>query len=158
MKVFLSLALALWVGGLAFFMLVVAPVSFRTLGKEEAGRILGFLFPVLDRWGLACGAAACMALYGVFLRRHFEPRSLLLEVPVAMMFLLTLHVAVILHPQIRDIRDRVARPEYEGTARQGRLQFVFRNLHRRSVQIHMGILALGLFSVGVFPYSLCSWH
>lgn len=142
-----AIALALWVGGLALFMGVVAPVSFRRFSKEEASRYLGALFPAVDRWMLVWTVVTCASLYGVFLRQHFAPRSLILELPVAAMAALTTYAGMILHPQIRDLKRKLALPELQGTAHQARLQFAFDRLHRLSVRVHGIILFLGLFAL-----------
>src|SRR5512134_2229173 len=55
------LALSLWVGGIALFTFVVTPVIFRTQARDVAGKIVGALFPLYFRYGLALAAAAMMA-------------------------------------------------------------------------------------------------
>lgn len=142
-----QIALALWVGGLALFMGVVAPVSFRRFSREEAGRYLGVLFPAVDRWTLVWAVVTCASLYGLFLKQHFAPRSLVLELPVAAMAALTYYAGVVLHPQIQDLRRRLTLPELQGTAHQAKLEFAFGNLHRASVRVHAAILFLGLFAL-----------
>ena len=146
-----TISLALWVGGLSLFALVVTPVSFRRLPKEEAGRYVGILFPAVDRWAVIWGTVALGSLLLVFLNRHFAPRSLVMEIPMGVMFLLSLHSAYILHPQIQDLKRRMALPEYQGTAHLDKLRFSFGRLHRRSVQLHGLLLVLGWFSLGVLP-------
>jgi hypothetical protein len=97
----------------------------------------------LDRWGMIWGGAACFFLS--------MSRSLFLELPVAVMFLLTLHAGVVLHPQITDLRRQIADPKYAGTARLMKLQYCFDRLHRRSDQLRGAILLLGWFSLGLMP-------
>ena len=146
-----SIALGLWVGGLSLFLGVVTPVSFRRFGKEEGGQYVSALFPAVDRWGMLWGGVACGALYAVFLNRHFVPLSLMLEIPVAVMYLLTLHAGWVLHPQITDLRRRIADPKYAGTAHLEKLRYNFARLHKRSVQLHGAIIFLGWFSLGLLP-------
>ena len=142
-----AVALALWVGGLALFMGVVAPVSFRRFSREEACRYLAALFPAVDRWMLVWAGVTLASLYGLFLKQHFALRSLVLELPVAAMAALTYYAGVVLHPQIQDLRRRLALPELQGTAHQAKLEFAFGTLHRASVRVHAVILFLGLFSL-----------
>ena len=47
------LALALWVGGMSVFSFLVTPVIFRTQSSENAGKIVGAIFPVYFRFCLA---------------------------------------------------------------------------------------------------------
>jgi hypothetical protein len=56
-------ATALLFGGMAFFSAVVAPVVFRLLPAEMAGRFLRGVFPPYYIWVLATSAAAAVALY-----------------------------------------------------------------------------------------------
>ena len=145
------ISLSLWVGGLSLFVGVVIPTSFRTFKKEEAGRFLEPLFPAVDRWALIWGTVAAGCLSLIFLRRHLEIRSLVIEIPVILMFLLTLHVTLVLHPQIWEVKRKLGLREFQGTAHGQTLQFAFNRLHRASVQLHLAILALGLLSLGLAP-------
>jgi len=55
------LALSLWVGGIALFTFVVTPVIFRTQGRDVAGKIVGAIFPLYFRYGLALAVVALLA-------------------------------------------------------------------------------------------------
>ena len=103
----------------------------------------------LDRWSVFWGGAACFFLYMVFLGRHFLPGSLFLELPVAAMFLLTLHATMVLHPQIAELRRQVAAPQYAGTARLMKLKYCFDRLHLRAVQLRGARLLLGWSSLAL---------
>lgn len=151
MRICAAIALALWVGGLSLFIGVVIPVSFRSFGKPEAGRFLDPLFPAVDRWCLIWAAVTAGALFALFLNRHFALRSLVLEIPVGLMFVLTLYTTLILHPEIHEVKRKLQLPELQGTAHQQSIQFAFNRLHQRSVQLHGLILTLGLFSLGLTP-------
>lgn len=53
---FLELAaISVWIGGIVFFSLAVAPSLFRTLGPHTAGRALRQIFPRYYLIGIACG-------------------------------------------------------------------------------------------------------
>ncbi len=133
-----SIGLGMWVGGLSF-------------GGWRRDADTASAAAALDRWGMIWGSATCFFLYMVFLGRHFETRSLFLEVPVLVMALLTLHAVMVLHPQITDLRRQIADPKYAGTARLVKLQFCFDRLHRRSVQLRGAVLFLGWFMLGLVP-------
>lgn len=109
---------------------------------------------MVDRWSVGWGTVTCIALAGALLNRHFEPASLALELPVGVMLLITLHGAYVLHPQIQDLRRKIALPEYAGTARLEKFEFCFRNLHRNSVRIQMVNLVLGWYCLGILPRTL----
>ncbi len=143
--------LALWVGGLALVAGIIAPAAFKILGKQEAGRLLGMLFPILDRWALVWGAVTVVSVLLLFMNRHFALRSLTLELPVGIMFALTFYVTVVLHPHIQDLKRKLELPEFQGTAHQQTIRFAFDRLHRRSVQLHLAIILLGFLSLGFSP-------
>jgi len=150
-KICASIGLGVWVGGLTLWMGVVTPTVFRSLKKEEAGRFLGVLFPAVDRWASVWGLVSAGFLFLLFYGRHFEPRSLVLELPVLVMLILTLYCTFILHPQVRDLKGKLGREEFQGTAHLETVRFAFSNLHKRSVQLHLLILILGWFSLGLVP-------
>jgi hypothetical protein len=56
-------ATTLLFGGMAFFAALVAPVVFRALPPEPAGRFLRTLFPRYYVWVAATAAAAAVALF-----------------------------------------------------------------------------------------------
>ena len=146
-----SVGLALWVGGLCLFMAVVIPTAFRSFGKEEAGRFLEVLFPAVDRWCLVWGVVAVGALALLFLKRHFALRSLALEIPVGLMFVLTLYIGLVLHPEIHELKRKINLPEFQSSVHQQTMKFAFDRLHRVSVRLHGAILTLGLLSLGLTP-------
>jgi hypothetical protein len=56
-------ATALLFGGMAFFAALVAPMIFRTLPAETAGRFVRAVFPPYYLWVLATSAAAAVSLF-----------------------------------------------------------------------------------------------
>ncbi|MGK7860849.1 DUF4149 domain-containing protein [Falsiroseomonas sp. E2-1-a4] len=54
---------ALLFGGMAFFAALIAPIVFRVLPGEMAGRFIRSVFPPYYLWVLATSAAACVALF-----------------------------------------------------------------------------------------------
>ena len=120
-------------------MAVVAP---RTDGK---------LFPAVDQWTFVWSGVAAASLLGVYAGRHFQPRSLVLEVPVGAMTLLTWYLVLILHPQMRDARQQLQQPEFQGTVHREKFQFAFNRLHRASARVHAVVLFLGWLVLGLAP-------
>ncbi len=57
------LAVALLLGGMAFFAAVIAPVVFRVLPAEPAGRFIRAVFPVYYLWVAGTAAAGAVALF-----------------------------------------------------------------------------------------------
>ncbi len=56
-------AVALLLGGMAFFAAVLAPLVFRVLPAEPAGRLIRAVFPRYYLWVLGSSAAAALALF-----------------------------------------------------------------------------------------------
>lgn len=127
MKTCFLLFLALWVGGLTFFVGV---------GRAPVGR-----------WSSVWALAASGTLLLLFRGRHFEPRSLVLELPVALASLLTLYSACILQPEIWEARARMRQPEFQGTTHLEKLRFSFNRLHDFSMRLYGVILFLGWFAL-----------
>ncbi len=150
-KILTLIGLALWVGALALFIVVVAPITFRSFPKEDAARFMGMLFPAVDRWSLIWGGVTCGSMYLVFMGRHLAWRSLALELPSALMLWGVFHCAFVLHPQIRELKRKLALPEFRGTAHKQTIQFAFNNLHKRSGGLYLSILVVGLLLLGLFP-------
>lgn len=146
-----AVALSLWVGGLTLFLAVVTPALFRSLSREEAGRISGLLFPAVERWAAVWSAVSCGALFALYLGRHFQPRSLVMELPVLAMTVLTVYLTWILHPQINEQRELLAKPEFQGTVHAEKFRFAFGRLHRLSVRVHAVILFLGWLVLALIP-------
>ena len=80
------LSLVLWIGGLAFFAFVLAPVAFGKLpSPHEAGLVVGGTLRVLHIVGLACGALF-LALT-LALSRQLARRTVVAEAALAMVML-----------------------------------------------------------------------
>ena len=70
------LAMVAWVGGLAFFAFVVAPVAFHRLASpHEAGLVVGGTLRVLHRIGLVGGGVFCIGTALLWLRAEVPARA-----------------------------------------------------------------------------------
>ncbi|RUM90779.1 MAG: DUF4149 domain-containing protein [Thermovibrio sp.] len=56
-------SISLWVGALFFFTAVGAPLAFRILSKEEAGKYTGAVFPKYFSLGYIFGILALLSFY-----------------------------------------------------------------------------------------------
>ena len=139
----LTLALALWVGAIVFFSAVVAPGIFAALDRPAAGKLLSQLFPRYYQAGALCGAVALVVLLLLFL---FDSGSRTLRFfQMALVLIMlggTLVAGWMLEPRIHQLRgERASAPskvQREEAERQ------FQRLHARSVQLNLGVLALGV--------------
>ena len=76
------------------------------------------------------------------------------KILVGLMFFLALHCALVLHPQIREVKRKLALPEFKATAHRETLEFACKNLHKRSVALRRALLILGVAALGLVPFVL----
>ena len=73
MKVFwfsvYNVALALWVGGMSIFTFLVAPIIFKSYGKDMASDIVGHIFPKYFLYDLILAAVAQALLFLITIER-----------------------------------------------------------------------------------------
>lgn len=129
------LALAAWVGSVAFFSFGVAPILFRVLGAEAGGKFARALFPRYYLWGATAGA---IALPAVVCGPMTYPELRGPAVGIQAMFVLAgalvmLYCGNSLTPAINAARD--AGPA--GAAK-------FDRLHKRSVRLNAAALVIGI--------------
>lgn len=150
-KVLLFVSVAFWLGGLMFWSFIVLPIAFKSFPKAEAGRFVSVIFPAADYWAVVFAVLTVTGLGGIFLGFYGTTEALMLEIPVGIMFLLTLHTAVVLHPRIQALRRKLQKQEFQETAHLDRIRFDFDRLHHRSVWIQMVIFILGFYVLGALP-------
>jgi hypothetical protein len=129
------LALTAWVGSILFFSFGVAPLIFKVLGAEPAGRFVRALFPVYYAWGATSGAVALPSYLGVPLcyPEYRGPLVAVQSLAILSGILIMLYAGNTLTPAINAARDA-------GPGGHDR----FERLHRRSVRLNALVLALGL--------------
>lgn len=128
------LALAAWVGSIAFFSFGVAPLVFRVLGKEDAAKFLRALFPRYYIWGATAGAIALPAVVcGPMTHPELRGPSVGIQASfVVIGTLIMLYCGNALTPAINAARD--GGPESAGR---------FDALHKRSVRLNALSLLIG---------------
>lgn len=146
LRFLMILALVVWVGGLIFFALVVAPTVFapgllptRHLAGEIVGRSLGAL-----HWmGIVSGVVFLIAsmAYNRMTAGHARPlatRHLL----IVIMLLLTVISQFVIGPKMHAIRNEVGAIDSIPLENPGRAEFD--RLHQWSEGFESGVLLLGL--------------
>ncbi|MGE5663082.1 MAG: DUF4149 domain-containing protein [Deltaproteobacteria bacterium] len=134
------LALSLWVGGMALFTFVVTPVIFRTQGRDAAGKIVGAIFPLYFRYGLALAAVALLArviageaFHGV---RQWVGTFLILTA-----LLLTGYQAYGIAPKMEQVKQSVA--SFEAAPPDDPARKQFSRLHGISMVVNLVIILEG---------------
>ncbi len=135
------LAMASWVGSQLFFVIGVAPIVFRVLPIEYAGKFLRALFPRYFAWGAISGSVAlpCLVCGALAVPELRGPAIGVQAVLIVAGILLNLYCGNVLTPRINAARDA-------GEEAKDR----FESLHRWSVRWNGLVLLIGVV--------LLVWH
>jgi uncharacterized membrane protein len=127
------LALCAWVGSILFFSFVVAPLVFRVLASDAAGRFLRALFPRYYIWGAISGSIALPAYVAgpLCFPEYRGPMVGAAAMAILACTLVMFYAVNSLVPQINQARD-------EGPSGLAR----FEQLHRRSVRLNSMVLCI----------------
>ncbi len=136
------LALALWVGGMVFFVAIASPAIFRTLGLEAGGKLIRLVFNKYYRLGYACGAAGAGAGWALCVVAGAPRFGPLVPALVSGMIGIFLYMGLILRPQILKVREALG--PLDGLPADHAGKGLFQRMHRRSVLLNAAVLAAGL--------------
>ncbi len=132
------LALGIWLGTIVFFSFVIAPTIFGTFEREQAGAIIGAIFP---RYYLLQAITGIVAIaMAAMMWRHTRTNPLAIATAMlAVMLIVTAYAGTIVEPQARALRIAIhsAIPPDNAQAR-------FDTLHHRAVQLNAIVLLLGI--------------
>lgn len=131
------LAVAGWLGGASLFTFVLTPILFRSLHRDQAGAIVGYLFPGYFRWGLACGVIALVALALMKLTRKRLVAALLVA-----MLAITAIQALVIEPKAAALKREI--PSFETTPADHPLRAQFRKLHGISAAGNLAVIGGGV--------------
>jgi len=135
------LALAFWTGGIALFTFVLTPILFKSQPRDQAGRIVGVLFPGYFRWGLGCGGVALLCL--LILRGGSFAAELVI---LLLMLAATLFQALFIEPKARMLKQQIG--SFESTAREHPLRRKFSRLHMVSAICNLAVFLGGVLLIG----------
>jgi len=145
---FYNLVLACWVGGIAIFTFIVTPAIFRSYGRDQAGEIVGKLFPGYFLYTLVL---TCLALALFFFAARdstvpaYRPSLALIVAALA----IALFVYFWVHPTTVGVKSTVASFERESPDSPARKQF--RRLHGLSAALNLLLLADGVVLLVLAP-------
>jgi uncharacterized membrane protein len=134
------LALIVWLGETVFLSFVVAPSIFRGFPPDEAGRVMGAIFPAYYRVGTVCGVVLVGA--AVFLWRGGVGGAARWGIATALagvMLGCVLYAGVVVQPGVRELREMRHRPDAPANA-----ESEFQRLHALSVRLNGVVLAGGV--------------
>jgi len=131
------LAIAFWVGGAALFTFVLTPALFGSYNRDQAGAIVGVLFPGYFLWGLLCGAIALACL--PVAKSHRRQTSTILLVA---MLIATSIQAFYIEPRAAALKKEI--PSFVTTPVDDPLRQEFRKLHAVSAAANLGVIGGGV--------------
>ena len=141
LRYLLLLALVLWIGGIVFFSFIASPSIFKLLPREQAGQVVGDIFPKYHLLGYACCIIALASLFG--LRQLSAVQSIRSALIVlVLMGGIQVTMGAIIGPQVIEARDAV-KATVPGPEKD-RLEKKFRGLHGVSMILNLVLLILGL--------------
>jgi uncharacterized membrane protein len=134
------LSLSLWVGGMAIFTFLVTPAIFRSYGRDQAGEIVGKLFPGYFRYLLSLSVLSMLFLLaaadGVVLGSRV---SLFL---LAAAIVVNIYITFKLYPDAVRIKQQVV--SFEKDAPDSSARKAFRRLHALSAVLNLATLVDGV--------------
>lgn len=143
------IALSLWVGGMALFTVVVTPAIFRSYARDQAGEIVGRLFPGYFLYTLALSGLALLLFF--LLAADTSARSSRISLfLLAAALLVNTYITFKLHPDAVAIKQQVASFEREPPDSPARS--AFRRLHGVSAVLNLLVLADGVALLVISPF------
>ena len=144
LRVVRLLAIVVWVGGLAFFAFVVAPVAFHVLpSTHEAGLVVAGTLHALNETGLVCGFLFIMAIPWKLHGTRSHRLALAELLCIAGMMGATMLVQWRIVPQME--RDRIAAGgDIDAAAPNNPARVDFERMHPISEKVEGAALFLGL--------------
>jgi uncharacterized membrane protein len=143
-----TLTLAFWTGGMALFTFIVTPAIFRSFGRDQAGEIVGKLFPGYFLCLLVLSALALLLFFLLGadqVTRSFRASLFLLVVGV----IINAYVLFSLHPKAVEVKQQVA--SFERAAPDSPARKEFRKLHAVSAVLNLALLADGIALLVMSP-------
>jgi len=144
--------LIVWLGGVVFFSFIAAPAVFRTLPTQEAGQVVGAIFPLYYALGTGAGAIGLAAGFLLRLQAQAGKGRWLL----AMALLLVMLGANLYAWQVILPRTRALRSEIHTTAGDPppTVMAEFRHLHARAMLLNLVVLLAGVGVVVIAAVTL----
>ncbi|QEM67961.1 DUF4149 domain-containing protein [Geobacter sp. FeAm09] len=130
------LSIAFWTGGTALFTFILTPMLFKALSRDQAGQIVGILFPGYFRWGLACGAVALIC------RLIMRGTALVPACLLVVMLALTSFQAFSIEPRAAALKRQI--PSFDTTPKEHPLRKEFAKLHGISAGCNLAVVAGGI--------------
>jgi hypothetical protein len=146
---FYLLVLALWTGGVALFTFIITPLIFKSYGRDEAGEIVGRLFPGYFVYLLVLSGLALLLFFLLRPDRMTGAYRVSLVLLTAAL-LVNIYVTFKLHPEAVKIKHRISSFERESPDSPARKEF--RRLHAVSSVLNLFVMIDGVVLLGLSRY------
>ena len=143
-----TLTLSLWTGGMALFTFVVTPSIFRSFGRDQAGEIVGKLFPGYFTYLLALSALALVLFFLLGAEQAARPYRISLALLVVGV-IINAYILFSLHPRTVEVKQQVA--SFERAAPDSPARKEFRKLHAVSAGLNLFLLLDGAALLAMSP-------
>jgi uncharacterized membrane protein len=145
---FYNLILALWVGGITVVTFIITPAIFRSFSRDQAGQIVGKLFPGYFLYNLIVSALALLLFFLVAGDQTSPAASLSLFLATVALFI-NAYVVFKLHPDTVRVKQKISSFEREPSDSAARKQF--KKLHAISASLNLLLLAVGIVLLLMSP-------
>ncbi len=142
------LILALWVGGIAVFTFNITPAIFRTFSRDQAGEIVGKLFPGYFLYNLAIAALALIMFFLIAGDQSTTTARLSLFLVTIALFI-NAYIVFKLHPDTVRVKQLIISFEREPPDSPARKRFS--RLHAVSASLNLLLLADGILLLLISP-------
>jgi len=129
------LSLVMWLGSIIFFSFFAAPAVFRVLDRQQAGEVVGAIFPKYYAVGYTCSVLAAGTL--ILSPRGMEGPPLIF---LTVMAACTFYAGMVINPRARTLKLQMQEQPENREA----LEPQFRSLHGWSVRLNATVLIFGL--------------
>ena len=135
-----DLILSLWVGGIAIFTFIVTPAIFKSFGRNEAGAIVGKLFPGYFTYILVLSVLAFIVFFAVTGGALDSISQLSFFLLIAAL-IINIFVSLKLYPDMVKLKKEITSFEQESPDSPARKHFT--RLHAVSAVLNLAVLADG---------------
>jgi hypothetical protein len=126
----------------------VTPILFRSLGRDEAGRIVGLYFPAYFTYTLVLAAVALAAFF-LLSRRGWRARHWVCAFLLALAVASAGFVRFGYYPRAQEVKARIA--SFETVPASDPLRREFSRLHGVSMALNLFLLTDGAFLLLLAP-------
>jgi len=143
-----DLILSLWVGGMAIFTFIVTPAIFKSFGRDEAGVIVGKLFPGYFTYVLVLSVLAFIVFF-VVTGSKLDSISRLSFFLLIAALVINIYVSLKLYPDTVKLKQEITSFERESPDSPARKRFT--RLHTVSAVFNLAVLADGVILLLLGP-------